>query len=243
MRLNKNEIMLPINDGANVKDHVKVLRGEIKIFDEWDNCVIEKDNLVVLRGRTFVLESLFNESLDTAVSGYKNNLNRVPCLFKIGCGGADVTSNPADPFVPVYDDEDLTQPVPFVIQDPNKFLDTTKAANPSIIDTMTATDQATYYLPITRSTGETEYYGKIFETSPQWVFNKSTNEVYKKVVLRVEASEARGYDVNELGIVLAEYVSATNSHADAELMTRVTFPTIFLNTPSRYFTVEYNIYA
>ena len=251
--MNKDEIILNsnnvINDGAYLHDNGKIkigqkfLRGHVTIRDEFGNIILDKDNLVVLRGRSYVLEKLFNDPLDPDLSGYVTNLNRVPCLFKIGCGGADLGSNPADPYVPVYDDEDLAQPVPFVIEDGSKHQSADKANNPSIIETMNEKDKNTYYLPVNRDDGQTEYYGKIFEAKPQWVFNKNTNEVYKKIMLRVDNTEARGYSINELGLVIGEYNSDTNEYLDAELMTRITFSTIYLNQASRYFTVEYNIYA
>lgn len=233
---------MKVKENCNLRDSFHI-KGRVVLKDEFGNTILDKHNLVVLRGRTIILEKLFNDPFDPNITGYKVNNDRIPCLFKIGCGGADIKSSPADPFVPSYSDEDLVQPVPFVIADGNKMNDNDKMNNPSIIEKFTEKNKNTYYLPIIKEDGSTEYYGKIFECKPQNIFDKNTNEVYKLINLKVEADEARGYSINELGLVLAYYNSDTNEYEDSELITRITFPTIYLNTPSRFFTVEYYLYA
>jgi hypothetical protein len=237
-----NEVPLRFEDVLAMKDN-KTLRGRVIIRDDFGNIILEKDNLIVMRGRTFALESLFKDPIDPAVSGYKVNMNRSVCLFKIGGGGADVKSAPFQPFTPSFSDEDLAAPVPFVIQDPGKYDAVEKENNPSIIEVMSTKQKAKYYLPNMKSDGTTEYYGKVFETDPQWVFNKETNEVYKKIMLRINSDEARGYMINELGLVLAEFDSANNLYKDAELFSRITFDTKSLTSLTENLLIEYLVFA
>lgn len=236
-----------IKDNFNINDkinnHKNYLKGHIILRDEFNNIILEKDNLIVLRGRTFALEKLFNESISTENSGYISNINRTICLFKIGSGGADVQSTPFEPYVPAYSDIDLANPIPFITLDPNKMSDPDKVDNPSIVESLTEADRSKYFLSVNKDNDIIDYYGKIFEGSPEWVFNKETNEVYKKISLKIDANEARGYIVNELGLVLAEYDSENTNYKDAELFSRVTFDSQSLTSLTKFITIEYFIYA
>lgn len=249
MKLDPNEKYLKFEDALTLADKIGQptlrtgIRGKIRIKDEFGNIVLEKDNLVVLRGRTYALETLFKDPIDPTVSGYKVNMNRSIVLFKIGSGGADIKSTPFQPFTPLYSDEDLAIPVPFVVEDPKKYETPEKENNPSIIESMNDKQKHKYYLPSIRNNGTTEYYGKVFEVKPQWVFNKETNEVYKKIMLKVDSNEARGYLVNELGLVFAEYDAKNNLYKDAELFSRVTFDSESLTSLTKGMIVEYLVFA
>jgi len=242
---NPNEITLNFQDALKLKDKFchPTLRGHVTFRDEFGNIILEKDNLIVLRGRTFTLEKLFNDPISNQTSGYVSNLNRTISLFKIGSGGADIQSAPFQPYNPEYSDIDLAHPVPFVTLDPNKQADPDKAENPSIIESMTDSDKSHYFLPISKSNNIVEYYGKVFESNPQWVFNKETNEVYKKINLKIASNEARGYIINELGLVLAEYDGTNGLYKDAELFSRVTFDSQSMTSLTKYILVEYLIFA
>jgi hypothetical protein len=254
MMINKDEVLLSFNDALMMADKIGQpasrtgLKGRVRvheILDEFGNTVLkqEKDNLIVMRGRTYALEQLFNDPIDPTTSGYKVNMNRTICLFKVGSGGADVNSAPFQPFTPLYSDEDLAIPVPFVTQDSDKYDSQEKTNNPSIIETMSSAQKKIYYNPTIRENGTTEYYSKVFEVKPQWVFNKSTNEVYKKIMLKVNANEARGYMVNELGLLIGEYDQANNQYLDTELFSRVTFDTESLTSLTKGLLIEYLIFA
>jgi hypothetical protein len=249
---NKDEVLLNFLDAMKLADKIGQpssrmgLRGRVRIheiIDEFGNTILkqEKDNLIVLRGRTFALEKLFNDPIDPVSSGYKVNMNRTICLFKIGAGGADIESAPFQPFTPSYNDEDLALPIPFVIEDSNKYSDPEKTNNPSIIDSMSEEHRKIYHLPQIRNNGTSEYYAKVFEVKPQWVFNKTTNEVYKKIMLKINENEARGFMVNELGLLIAERDG--NVYKDAELFSRVTFDTESLTSLTKSLLIEYLIFA
>jgi hypothetical protein len=245
-----SEIKLKFEEALKIADDIRQpasrlgMRGRIRLIDPVTGKVIlEKDNLIVMRGRTYALESLFKDPIDPAASGYKVNLNRTVGLFKIGSGGADIQSAPFQPFTPLYSDEDMAVPVPFVTLDSGKYDSQEKENNPSIVEQMSENQKRKYYLPTQRQDGTSEYFGKVFEVEPQWVFNKSTNEVYKKIMLKIDANEARGYMINELGLVIAEYDATNNVWKDAELFSRVTFDTQSLTSLTRSLLVEYLIFA
>jgi hypothetical protein len=254
MYINKDEKILSFEDAIIMADKVGQpssrmgLKGRVRIHeivDDFGNTVLkqEKDNLIVLRGRTFALEKLFNDPIDPTISGYQVNMDRTICLFGIGAGGADIESAPFQPFTPLYSDENLAIPVPFVIEDSTKYSDQDKTNNPSFIETMTAEQRATYFSPIIRSNGATEYFSKVFEVKPQWVFNKTTNEVYKKIMLKLDKNEARGYMVNELGLQIAWMNPKNSLYEDIELFSRVTFDTESLTSLTKSLLIEYLIFA
>jgi hypothetical protein len=254
MYINKDEKLLTFEDAIIMADKIGQpssrvgLKGRVRIHeivDEFGNTVLkqEKDNLIVLRGRTFALEKLFNDPIDPTISGYQVNMDRTICLFGIGAGGADIKSAPFQPFTPLYSDENLAVPIPFVIEDSGKYSDQDKTNNPSFIETMTAEQRATYFNPIIRSNGATEYFSKVFEVKPQWVFNKTTNEVYKKIMLKLDKNEARGYMVNELGLQIGWMNPKNKLYEDIELFSRVTFDTESLTSLTKSLLIEYLIFA
>ncbi|ALN97997.1 hypothetical protein Bp8pS_318 [Bacillus phage vB_BpuM-BpSp] len=243
------EKVINFEDAMNIAEEIdqkqsrKGLRGRVNVYDDLGNLILQKDNLIVMRGRTFALEKLFNSPIDAEESGYKVNMNRTISLFKIGSGGADLASTPFQPFTPVYSDEDLSQPVPFVVQDPKKNEDPEKENNPSIVEALSEEQSKKYYIPNVKEDGTTEFYGKVFESQPQWVFNKETNEVYKKITLKVNIDEARGFYINELGLVIAEYDEENNTFDDSELFSRITFDSESLTSLTKTLLFEYLIFA
>jgi len=254
MFLNSDEVAITFKESLRLADKIEQpysrmgFRGRVRIHeivDEFGNTVLkqEKDNLIVLRGRTFALEKLFDDPIDPTASGYKVNLNRTICLFGIGACGADVESAPFQPFTPIYSDESLAIPVSFVTEDSTKYADQDKSNNPSIIESMSSEQKHIYYNPIIRDNGSTEYFSKIFEVNPQWIFNKTTNEVYKKIMLKLASNEARGYMINELGLQIAQYDSINNVYSDTELFSRVTFDTESLTSLTKALLIEYQVFA
>jgi hypothetical protein len=220
------------------------LRGRVIIRDEFGNVILEKDNLIVLRGRTFALEKLFNMTI-TSSSGYKMDLNRQVCLFKVGSGGADVASAPFTPYVPKFSDLDLVTPVPFVSVDANKNNVSSEQNNPSYVTSLTTTQARTYYQPVARTsqTSITDYFCKVFDTTPSWFFDNVNNEVYVHCTLRVAASDARNQYVNELGLFFGDYNATANTYSNIEMFSRICFDTESLTNQTKQLVVDYYIYA
>lgn len=239
---------MQFNDSFGFKDGITHLKGHVKIYhikDEFENLIIEKDNLITLRGRSYALEQLFKEPING--SGLVNT-NRVPCLFKIGSGGADIGQNganglPFNPYIPSFDDTDLGNPVPFLSIDPAKNSNELSENNPSIVTELAESDLNTYFLPKETRSGVSSYYGKIFEAGSSYVYDQSRNTVFRKIELKVTQQEARGNLINELGLVIAELDTTNHIAKDAELSTRVTFPSIALTDLNSHIRVEYYLYA
>jgi len=249
MFLDNNEEEITFKEVIKLKDKGynsnkgRGLSGHITIYqDAFDKKILEKDNLIVLRGRAYALELLFKDPIPSS-SGYLNDLTRKICMFKIGSGGADIQSSPFQPFVPLYSDMDLSNPVPFVIEDSTKNDTDDKKNNTSIIEQMTAAQKKKYYGGVSRSDGSTAYYNKVFDNEPLWVVNKDTNEVYKKILININTNEARGYFINELGLTIAAYDETNNIMNNIELFSRVTFNTRPLNTSTSSFIATYLIFA
>lgn len=236
------------NENFSFNDNQKSFKGRVKVFegkDDFENLIIEKDNLIVLRGRAFALEQMFKERI--SASDFIYNPNRIPCLFKIGSGGANIGTNgingtPFVPYIPEFDNTDLGNPVPFITINPNKNSNETLKNNPSVYTSMPSGLSHRYYLGKTMAGGITEYYGKIFEAGSSYLFDQSKNTVCRKIDLKIDTNEARGQLINEFGLVLAELDTTNKIAIDAELMTRVTIPTRALNNLD-YLRIEYYIYA
>jgi hypothetical protein len=220
------------------------MRGRVVMKDEDGNIILEKDNLIVLRGRTFALEQLFNDPI-VPESNYRMNLNRKICLFMMGSGGADVQASPFNPYTPKFSNEALGNREPFIILDPNKLSDPEKANNPSYVEAMNPELSDMYFdgVPDADDPSVVRYYAKKFETEPTWEIDKLNDEVYKKILLRVSPMDLRYKFINELCLCFAEYDAVTNTYKDIELFSRITFDTESLNNLTKQIIVEYYVYA
>lgn len=220
---------MEIHENVNVKDSGINVKGKIEVFDKHGNKILTRNNLVVLRGRAFILEKLFedegvDDEYDVVYDSSKKRLkSRRPCLFTIGTGGAQSTGASSvvspSPFLPSYTDLGMTSQVPFI--------------------TGSGEGGNTYF----KHEGDS-YYAKVFD-SVTWGYNEASNEVFKKITLSINANEARGYTINELGLLIGKPTysgSNITSVTDLDLMTRVTFTGIPL-TGSDTFTINYYLYA
>jgi hypothetical protein len=241
-----NNITRPMPKNSNP------FRGHVVLRDENGDIILEKDNMIVLRGRTFALEKLFDSTASgsgfpTGASAYIENLNRKICLFKIGKGGAPISS-PFSPDAVSYEDTDLVEPIPFVIHDPTGTeLD---PDNNSIIEdlpTRIANKPHKYQLgvnsTIISTTGSKDYYAKTFDADPEWYYNLTDNEVYKKITCSIGLIDARNEIVNELGLFFGSYDNVTGIISNVEMFSRITFDTESLSNPTKQIIVEYYVYA
>jgi len=195
------------NDAIKSKD---TLRGHITIKDEDGNILEDKDNLIVLRSRLFVLLSLFKPDALTREDmeeTYIKNDNRRICLFKIGMGGADTQSAPFQPFVPKFTDRDLANPIPFVVTNEVKELDPELNANPSVFlpDKVhfDKTKREAYHCSRNNEDDSVSYFAKTFD-DVDFHFSTDDSEIFAALTLTIENWDARGYFFNELGLLLAE---------------------------------------
>lgn len=217
------------------------MKGKVIFRDEEGNILLEKDNLIVLRGRTFALEKLFNKTIDVNLApNYTRNLNRSICLFKIGTGGTPI-DQPFNPFVPAPTDMNLAAEVPFITIDNDGVDD----IDTSVYRTLGEGDDMRYYDGRVDSGDSSikRYYAKAFDIVPEWNYNTSPDEVFMKVTLRIAAKDARGKYINELSLLLASYNAGTNTYTDIEPFSRICFDTESLKNRTKTILIDYMIYA
>lgn len=237
------------------KDYLKMKAGDLRgrvIFRDpvTQKVIFEKDNLILLRTRVWLLEQLFNIN---APSNYKvsNTAGRSVALFSVGSGGADVNNAPFTPFSPKFSDKDLGEKVPFVIENPDKENSDRLANDPSVFTKLDAEQLKTYYHTTTNPDGSTYYFAKRFANatpakplgdSRGWVLDTSDGSVAFSLKMFIDKDECRGSLINELGLWLARYNSSTNKFDAMELASRITFNTESLTSLSKGVEIEYIIY-
>jgi len=226
-----------IDDGLVCKgDMAPNYTGLVVIKDIEGNVLLRKKNLVVLRGRTFSLEKLFNLTIPNEVSGsYISNTNRSVCLFRAGTNGT-LVGQPFQPTAVNYDEEGLSVEVPFR---------SLAVGEEFSIDPI---DESVYYTDERIvGVGEDEvrhYYSKRLNIDsafkPVWEFNKDTNTAYIKTTLKIGASDFRGEKINELGLFFAD--QSGDTFTDMEMFSRITFDTESFPA-DKELTIEYYIFV
>jgi len=225
---NNLQILEPISLDDSKK---KSIRGLVIFKDNSGNIIDIKENLILFETRKYILESLFETSDDKKI-----------CLFKIGQGGADVNGSPFNPYVPRFSDTDLAEPIPFKIVDVNKDATYESRSNTSIVTELSTEDKSKLFLSTTDEDLTTKYYGKVFDdSSTGWKIDESTGEVAYSLNLTIEADEARGYKLNELGLILAN--KSGDDYINPTLASRVTFSTKSLQDLNETINIEYIIYC
>jgi len=236
----------PINFSDNLNNFkpTSFYRGHVVVVDDVSGeVVLEKDNLVVLRGRTFALEKMFNK--ENEIEGYNKAglASKRICLWKAGCGGC-VTGQHFN-VLPVNPDcTSLDGEIPFIA---------VKSGTPR---------PEGYYGEVSRD-GYDYYFAKTFEDMT-WHTGTNENghmdEVALKITLKITDSDFKtsmGYDengnvtfsrdtfINEIALCIANPVKTdTIDRMDhIELATRLNFESepYFSNLKSA--TIYYYIYA
>ena len=209
----------------------------------------KRKNLVVLRGRTFSLELLFNSPIGAlgvdSGQAYISDLNRKIICFGVGNGGTP-SSDPFAPFAVLpkgIPGQKLANQIPFRIHD------TTASPNDSQLF-IPSTEISNYAGEVSLSVTRKQYMFKHFDIrEPEWVYNSNENTVYKKIILKLTENDCRtlvSNQVNELGLFFGRQVGVlANGSADIrnlEMYSRITFPTEFLDVDKKL-TFEYRVYA
>lgn len=210
------------------KDSTAGLGGVVEIRDaETGALLVRRKNIFVLRGRTFLLEKLFNDQV-AADSGYIQNLARKINLFRIGSGGTPEGS-PFAPIPPSPLDMNLATPIAF------------RSVHQDDVDThLTEEEQSIYHEPMVDGVDSTitHYYAKTFEQlTPPLVLNKATNETYRLITLMLSEKDCREQFINELGLCIS-----TDEFGDIELFSRLTFSTEHM-TGNKSLLISYYTYA
>jgi hypothetical protein len=213
-------------------------------------CFKDRCNLIVLRGRTFSLEKLFNTTIDSngVNSGavpYISDLNRQILGFGVGYGGAP-SGDPFSPYsVPPTGDSGvaLTQPIPFRLHD------TSQSASGNGLLYVPSNEITNYGDLRSVSGSQYHYYMKLFDSPPVWVFNAAANTVYKQILLSISVNDCRttvGHQINELCLYFGRNsghdVYNGNVITHPEMFSKITFPTENISG-SKTLSIVYNIYA
>ena len=243
-----------LTDGVHLHDlsqSVEQVHGHITVTDaDTGEVLLDQDNLVLMRTRVWLFEQLFKVDAPASLNYTKDN-NRAIALFSIGSGGADINANPFAPFVPKFSDIELGQRIPFVTVDPDKANNSESQANPSIVSSLTAAQQNTYYMSVANSDGTTPYYAKRFKgatadkpfgSSAGWVIDNYSGKVAYSLAMNIDKSEARGNVINEIGLWMATYNKASNIFTNPFLATRICFDTESLSSLNKNIEIEYMMY-
>ena len=216
-------------------------------------CFSRRHNLIVLRGRTYALEKLFNDTIDSnGVNGgrrpYISDLDRKIIAFGVGKGGTP-SSDPFAPYAPPPigpNGVGLAQQVPFRLHD----------------SAMSVSGDPLVYIPhnemanyggaeaVEGSTSQHMYTLKHFDSrDPTWMFNENENTVYKQIKMSITANDCRTSAsnwINELSLFFARPAGMDPrggvSFANPEMFSRITFPTEFLSA-NKALEIVYNVYA
>jgi len=213
-----------------VKD---VPKNRIVVKDEKGNILFEKTNLVVQRGRIFILERLFNVGINESPTGRDfviNEPSRVLYFFSVGNGGT--VGGPFFPAQPTPTDDSLMNRIPFI---------TPPEGTPGV-------DIATYPLAEVNANGKDNYYGKCFESIEFDIDliedgDGVDNLVSMKIMLQVNPSECRNLEINELGLYFAKVNPDKSVEPGSdELFSRITFPSEIMTAQKELY-ITYTIYA
>jgi hypothetical protein len=231
------------------------LAGMVTMRDDKGRLIFQKrPNLIVLRGRTFALEMLFDNMIGSSgVTGgavpYISDNARNIMAFGVGSGGAS-GSSPFTPDAPPPTGQagvELVTPIPF------RFHDSSQSASGDPTLFIPGGEIANYggavQVPGGSST-QVYYYLKNFAVSPPaWYFSESANTVYKAVELTISGNDCEtpgGNQVNELCLYFSRLGTPDANGActflNPEMFSRITFPTEYF-TIGKGLNVEYRIYA
>jgi len=222
------------------------LKGHVIIVDNKDNRVIvDKDNVIVLRGRTFALEKMFNVSNELNLGYNTSNLDsKRICLFKVGDGGCVDESQPFNIVAVAPDCTKLNHELPFKLA-------------------IEGEDKPEGYFEakeLDDESGNIGYFCKTFDNI-EWVYNDVTNdEVAVKLTLTIdeddfktiysldennEAEYTRDCFINEIGLCIANGDTSDTSDgmSNIELATRLTFESEPMFNQLKSITIYYYIYA
>lgn len=231
------------------------MTGIVDMVDKTTGRVVfrKRHNLIVLRGRTFALEKLFNDTIDNfGVTGgnrpYVSDLDRKVIAFGVGKGGAPA-SEPFAPYAPPPTGANgvgLAQRIPFRFHDTGQ----STSGDPGLF--IPAGEILNYggAEQVVGSITQYMYYLKHFDTrDPTWFFDEAANTVYKQLVMTVSADDCRTGSsnwINELSLFFSR-VAGLDSRggvvfSSPEMFSRITFPTEFLS-PTKVLEITYRVYA
>lgn len=225
---------MDVIDALNLNDKNKpfrgtIISGHVDIIDKFGNKILDKDNLVVLRGRGFVLKKLFShpeydvfedskQIMGAGNEDFEVTQYTVPILFTVGNNGIDGGVSSVLVKTPKYDDLTISN-----------------------VGFKEGSEGAGIYHDSTNPSISGKAFSKV-----KYVNDTDNNESYVLLELELSGSDFQSsVPISEAGLLFgnAEYdgdrlINVT----DLKLMSHITFNTITLNTADK-FTVRYYLYA
>ena len=213
----------------------------------------KRHNLIVLRGRTFALEKLFHDTIDSSgvnsgVRPYISDLDRRIIAFSVGKGGSPA-SDPFAPYAPPPTGAHgvgLAQRIPFRLHD----TETGAAGDPHLF--IPPAELANYggAEAVVNSPNQYYYYLKHFDSrDPVWFFDEIRNTVYKQITMSITKDDCRTSSsnwINELSLYFARVggvdLRGGVSFVNPEMFSRITFPAEPLSA-NKSLEIIYNVYA
>ncbi len=230
-----------------MKKDKNFLTGEAEFRNEFGELLLKRKNLVLLRGRTFALEKIFNQYLKSTPPAYNAETgtevspkaDRKVCLFSIGIGGCGNTFGSTYP--PVFNNLDLANKIPF------RYVPT---GTP-----LSGADASKYFGKVVGSSHDAYYY-KVFENNPIFTWGGLSgleDEVYISMSLKISIYDVREYfiangglqtaRVNELGLYFGYQASPSSDYSEVEMFSRLTFENEPLISDTRELNILYRIYS
>lgn len=266
-----NESIITLHDKQNLHDKIEsyvqnthkpvsFLRGHVTMVDdETGEVVLDKDNLIVLRGRTFALEKMFGQPNTLEGVDYNSNnlAKKTICLFRAGRGGC-VEGQPFNVLPSIDPDcRELGEMIPFRIklyeneERPEGYYDLRDINFSNIEGNAVAGNYQGYYA----KTFESITWGR-----NEKVYSDDEDEVYVKLTLKINSEDfktipvrdennnitlTRNTFLNEIGLCIANHVqtSLTDKMEDIELVTRINFQSEPYMNQTKTSTLYYYIYA
>jgi hypothetical protein len=227
------------------------MTGIVTMRDETGRvCFTRRHNLIVLRGRTFALERLFNDTIDSygvndGVRPYVSDLDRRIIAFGVGRGGAPA-SDPFSPYAPPpigASGVGLADRVPF------RFHSQAAISDGDPLTYVPAGEIENYGNAEADGSGF-KYYLKHFDSrDPVWFFDEAANTVYKQIIMSVTPDDCRTATSNWINELCLYFARPGNRDArggsvfnNPEMFSRITFPTEFLSA-NKALEITYNVYA
>lgn len=247
------------------------LRGEVEVKNELGEVLFKKHNLIVIQGRLFVLEKIFNvnrpielPTLAKQLGLPESPLNRVNgpmkeeavCLFMVGNGGSELTFG--DIHAPNFKDVKLFNPIPF------RYLKSGEE--------LTDAEKEKYFLKYSSTNGKTAYFCKKFEKTPELKVKRIGTDIdgdidspdedfdiFVEMNLKIDTLDLREFYTegegiekarfNELGLVIGykptrvEDRTIYQDYSNMQLFSKLTFNNEALDSNTKELNITYRIYA
>ena len=256
---------------TTAKKNSSFLRGEAEFYNEHGDLLFKKHNLIVLPGKVFALEKLFNVKCSMNIPDLKTSMGVPPnsilgdneatgpikekavCLFCVGVGGSELTFG--DVIRPKFRDTELNSMIPFRYVDVNNDL--------------SELEKEKYYFRVETENNKIAYFLKKFDTEPSIKVKRIGTDidadlsvqdedfdVYVEMELKIDVNDVREYfeageglekaRYNEIGLVYGVKPEGTGEgyvdYEHLELFSKLTFNNDALDSVSKELRIVYRVY-